>query len=129
MSPTRARWLIFLVAFATLPLPYFLPEGESAPALRLLFLTGLMSAVYIAEGAGPLIAIWGMAVLQLLLWTALLFLGAALAARLLSTVPSWLRATVAVSLALILLTLSLSEIYQTPLSSTRLRSSILHIFE
>ena len=129
MSLRGSRWLIFLVAFATLPLPYFLPEGENAPALRLFFLTWLMSAVYIAEGSGPLAAIWGMAIFQLLLWTSLLYLGASLLARLLSTLTPWLRGILAVSLAGVLLFLSLSEIYRTPLSSAQSRSSLLELFE
>lgn len=129
MSLRGSRWLIFLVAFATLPLPYFLPEGENAPALRLFFLTWLMSAVYIAEGPGPLAAIWGMAIFQLLLWTSLLYLGASLLARLLSTLTPWLRGILAVSLAGVLLFLSLSEIYRTPLSSAQSRSSLLELFE
>jgi len=129
LSLRGSRWLIFLVAFATLPLPYFLPEGENAPALRLFFLTWLMSAVYIAEGPGPLAAIWGMAIFQLLLWTSLLYLGASLLARLLSTLTPWLRGILAVSLAGVLLFLSLSEIYRTPLSSAQSRSSLLELFE
>jgi len=129
LSLRGSRWLIFLVAFATLPLPYFLPEGENAPALRLFFLTWLMSAVYIAEGPGPLAAIWGMAIFQLLLWTSLLYLGASLLARLLSTLTPWLRGILAVSLAGVLLFLSLSEIYRTPLSSAQSRSSLLQLFE
>lgn len=129
MSPRVTRWLIFLAAFSTIPLPYFLPEGESAPALRLLFLAGLMSTVYLAEGPGPLAGIWGMALLQLLLWTVILYLGAALVARPLAAFAPWLRGILTISLAAFLLSLSFSEIYQTPLSSTRLRSGLLQLFE
>ena len=121
--------MIFLAAFATLPLPYFLPEGENAPALRLLFLTGLMSAVHVVEGPGPLAIIWGLAALQLMLWTALLYMGSAIVSRLTRPFAPWLRGILVVSLVASLLVQSLSEIYWTPLSSTRLRSSLLHLFE
>ncbi len=129
MSPRAVRWLIFLAAFATLPLPYFLPEGELAPAMRLVFLTGLMSVVYATEGSGPLAAIWGMAIVQSLLWTALLYLAASLIARVLGAFASGPRSILALSLVAALFALSLSEIYQTPLSSTRPRSNLLHLFE
>jgi len=129
LSLRGSRWLIFGVAFATLPLPYFLPEGENAPALRLFFLTWLMSAIYIAEGPGPLAAVWGMALFQLVFWTTLLYLGAALVARLLATLSPWLRGILAISLAAVLIFLSLSEIYWTPLSSSQSRSSLIQIFE
>ena len=129
MSPRFARWLFFLAAFATIPLPYFLNEGETAPALRLLFLSGLMSAVYVTEGPGPLAAIWIIAILQLLFWTLLLYLGATLVTRLLEAFAPWLRGILGVSLVALLLFLSLTEIYWTPLSSTRLRSDLLHLFE
>jgi hypothetical protein len=129
VSPNAVRWLIFLAAFATLPLPYFLPEGELAPAMRLVFLTGLMSVVYATEGSGPLAAIWGMAIVQSLLWTALLYWAASLIARALGALSSGPRSLLALSLVAALFALSLSEIYQTPLSSTRLRSDLLHLFE
>ena len=129
MSPNAVRWLIFLAAFATLPLPYFLPEGELAPAMRLVFLTGLMSVVYATEGSGPLAAIWVMALVQSLLWTALLYWAASLVARALSALSSVPRSLLALSLVAALFACSLSEIYQTPLSSTRLRSNLLHLFE
>ena len=41
MSPRSVRLTLWLAAFATLPVLYFLPEGESAPALRLAFLVRL----------------------------------------------------------------------------------------
>lgn len=129
MTPRATRLLLWLAAFATLPVAYFLPEGEVAPILRLAFLTGLMSVVYIAEGPGALASSWILAIGQLVVWCALLYLGVRLVARLLGTFSDAARPFAALVVVVLLFGFSCMEIYSTPLSSSRLRSNILGLFE
>lgn len=129
MTPRATRLLLWLAAFATLPVAYFLPEGEIAPALRLAFLTGLMSVVYIAEGPGRLASSWILAIGQLVVWCGLLYLGVRVVARLLGSLSDSARRVAVLALVVLLFGVSYMEIYSTPLSSSRLRSNISGIFE
>jgi hypothetical protein len=129
MSRRAVRTWLWIVAFATLPVLYFVPEAERAPTLRLAFITTIMSAVYVTEGAGQLVWAWLMAGVQLAVWTLLLFAGAAVSARLMGRLSAPARTWVTLVLAGTMVGASLLEIYVTPLSSTRMRSSLLHVFE
>lgn len=130
MTRRTARWLLWSVALVTLPVPFYLGDPELAPLLRLAFLTGLMGAVLAAEGGGTLTLLVGVGVFQLLLFAGLLWLAAALLAwgiqRLRAPAA---RSAVVVAIAIALFAVSLAEIYQTPLSSTRPRSNLTQIFE
>ena len=129
MSTRSTRICLWLAALATVPVPYFLPEGESAPTLRLAFLTGLMTLVYSVEGPGPLVSAWVMAIVQLLVWSGVLYAGAGLVTRTLAALRSAPRSLVTAAIVAALLSMSMFPIYETPLSSTRLRSNALHLFE
>jgi hypothetical protein len=125
-----SRWILFGVLLLTLPVPFYLGEVEYAPVLRLAFLASLLSAVAVAEGGGTLSALATLGGVQVLVLGALLFLAAALLARLVSALPApvWRTAAVAV-LVTGLLCASAFEVYDTPLSSTRPRSNLAHLFE
>ena len=123
------RAWIWVALLITAPVPYFLPEVESAPVLRLGFLTALMTAVYVAEGAGALLMVWVLAVAQLLLWSAFAWLVAAVAARGLAHLVPGTRTAITLAIVALLGIASLFEIYSTPLSSTRMRSNLLQLFE
>ena len=130
MTRRAAGWLLWIVAVATLPVPFYLGEPELAPVLRLAFLSGLMGAVLVAEGGGTLAALAGLGIAQTLLYAAAFRLVTALLARGLDRLraPAARGAVVAV-IAIALFAVSLTEIYDTPLSSTRPRSNLAQIFE
>ena len=88
-----------------------------------------MSAVYLAEGPGALAPAWAMAVVQLALWSGLLYLGARLVARLLGELSDPARRFATLALVVLLFGVSLLEIYSTPLSSSRLRSNLFGLLE
>lgn len=130
MSTKNARRLLFATALLTLPVPFYLGEPELAPVLRLAFLTGLVAAVVAAEGGMVTAALAGIGLVQALVWAGLLFAAAALAARALARIESGgARTAVVVALAAALLGASLGERYDTPLSSTRARSSLFQLFQ
>lgn len=129
-SRPRIQRLLWITALCLLPVPYYLGEPEQAPVLRLVFMTGLLAAVLFAEAGGTLALLVGLGILQVLAWAAALALLTALMARALERVHApAMRSAVAVAIALGLLAASLTELYDTPLSSTRPRSSLLQLFE
>ncbi len=130
MTRSTARRLLWIVVLTTLPVPFFLGEPELAPVLRLAFLTGLLGAVLVTEGGSTLAALVGLGAAQTLGYGLLLWLSAALVARVLEgfRAPA-ARGVVLAILAISLFAASLSEIYETPLSSHRARSSLFQIFE
>ena len=130
MSPKSTRRLLWLLVLATLPVPYYLGQAETAPVLRLAFLTGLLSSVVVAEGGAATASIAGMGIAQTLGYALLLSLAARLLVRALGLLPSAsLRRALLTSVSIGLCVASLFEIYETPLSSTRLRSSVWQLFE
>ena len=123
--------VLFLAAALTLPLPWYLGEVESSPLVRLAFFTSLFGSVLAAEGGGGTTALlFGLGLAQTLAWGAALRLAAALVARALAGLRSqaW-RAAIVAALAVGLCGAGLLPIYQTPLSSSRARSSLLGIFD
>jgi hypothetical protein len=88
VSARAIRWLLWLAALVALPLPLFGIGAGSVPALHQLQLGALALAFTLlerAQGMGPLLSALFLG--QGLLWTLLLFAAAALAARLLSSLP------------------------------------------
>lgn len=130
MTRTAVQRLLWVTALLVLPVPFYLGELELAPVLRLLFLTGLLAGVLLAEGGRTLALLVGLGLLQALLWATALGLVSALMARTLERVHApALRSAVAVAIAAGLVAASFTELYDTPLSSTRARSSVLHVLE
>ncbi len=130
MTRSTARRLLWIVVLTTLPVPFFLGEPELAPVLRLAFLTSLMGAVLVAEGGSTLAAFVGLGAAQTLGYGLLLWLSASLVAGVLEGFrTSAARSAVVAIIAIVLFAASFSEIYDTPLSSSRSRSSLFQIFE
>lgn len=130
MSGRTARRLLFAAALITLPVPFYLGATELSPVVRLAFLSSLLSAVALAEGGTTLALLAALGVVQTLLYALLLWAFATLLAWLLGVLrPAALRGVLVTSLAIALLAMSLLPIYQTPLSSTRPRSNLVHLFE
>lgn len=126
---TARRWL-WIAALLTMPIPFYLGEVEWAPVLRLAFLTGLLGLVAVAEGGASTVLLAALGLLQTAVYAGL-FLGAAsLAARALARIGSEPLRVAAVGTVIFLLAVSaVLPIYETPLSSTRMRSNIFEIFE
>ena len=113
-----------------MPVPFYLGEVEWAPVMRLAFLSSLLSLVMVAEGGSALIRICTLGIIQTALYTGLFLLAAGLAARGVARIREAPLRVAAVGTAVFLLVASsLLPIYQTPLSSTRLRSDLWHLFE
>ena len=126
-----SRWVLWLVLLTTLPVPFYLGSLELAPALRLGFLAGLVSAVVFSEGsAGYLGILAALGAGQTLLWWLLLYgLAAAISHALARLTTQPLRGVVLGSLLLALLGLSSLEIYRTPLSSHAPYSNLAGLFD
>ena len=130
VSPTAARRWLWLAAIATMPVPFYVGQAEWAPVLRLAFLSSLFAAVVIAEGGSTPTLFCTVGLLQTAIYAALFYLAAAVAAR--ATwrfAPPHLRWAVVASAVVLLVAASFLPIYETPLSSTRMRSDLWHLFE
>jgi len=129
MSRRSAVYLLWAVFFAALPVPFYMGASGCEPPLGVAFLAALAGGVWWTEGSGGNTALFaGLALGQALLYTLLVGLAAALAARaLFALFPR--RAPWAVGLlCAALLCAALFPIYDTPLSSSRARSSALQLF-
>lgn len=123
------RWL-WLAALITMPVPFYLGQLEWAPVLRLVFLSALVGAVMIAEGGATTIGLGVLGIVQSALYTGLFFLAAGLAARGAMRIASPPLRVAAIGSAVFLLLASAQlPIYETGLSSTRVRSNLWQIFE
>jgi hypothetical protein len=126
---TARRWL-WIAALLTMPVPFYLGQLEWAPVLRLGFLTLLFGAVALAEGGGTVIALCVLGLVQAAVYASLFRMVADLGARgLLRFAPEPLRAAAVGSAVFLLVMTAQLPIYETPLSSTRLRSNLWQLFE
>jgi hypothetical protein len=131
VSEKSTQFLLWLVALITVPVPFYLAQPELAPVLRLAFFTLLFGGVLVVEGGGWLLTLsTGMGVLQTLVWCGVLWLAVRIVRAGLRRAPtSSVRSAATAAVALGLVLASLFPIYDTALSSTRDRSSVLQIFE
>ena len=126
---TTRRWL-WIAALITMPVPFYLGEVEWAPVLRLAFVTGLFAAVWLAETEAKLGSLMAMGLVQTALYALLFRLAAGLAARAFGRIGSPpLRIAAVGSVVFLLFASALLPIYETPLSSARMRSSLWQIFD
>lgn len=130
MSPRAIRWLLWLAALVALPLPLFGISAATVPALHQLQLGALALAFTVlerAQGIGPLIATLFLA--QGLLWSALLFAAAVLAARALARLPPLARTRLTLFVIVLGLALASAQpVYRTPYSSRSAESSLLGVY-
>jgi hypothetical protein len=130
VSPRAMRWLLWLAAFAALPLPIFGIGSGRVPALHHLEL-GLLALAFTllerAQGMGPLLA--GIFLGQGLVFAFALWLGAAALARLLSRLPPLVRTRATLFLVVLGLALAFAQpIYRTPYSAHAARSTLLGVY-
>jgi hypothetical protein len=130
VSPRAIRWLLWLAAFAALPLPLLGMSEATVPALHQLQLGALALAFTLlerAQGMGPLLSALFLG--QALLWAALLFAAAALVARLLARVPPFARTRLTLFVVVLGLALAAAQlVYRTPYSSRSAESSLLGVY-
>lgn len=130
MSRAATRRLLFAVFLLTVPVPYMLGAVEVAPWLRLAFLTSLLGSVFAVEGGPWMATLAGLGVVQTLLYAALIYFGAVIAAALLSRIAALTVRRVATAIVIVgLLGYSFTDPYETAISSTRARSSLKHLFQ
>jgi hypothetical protein len=130
VTAVAARRWIWLAALATMPVPFYVGQVEWAPVLRLAFLTAIFGLVALAEGGRTLILFSSLGLAQTALYTLGFFLAASLVARAIARLgePS-LRIAAVGTAVFLLFASSLLPIYDTPMSSTRMRSDLWHLFE
>ena len=129
MSRRGAVYLLWAVFFAVVPVPFYMGASGFEPPLGVAFLAALASGIWWTEGSGGNTGLFTeLAVGQALLYTLLAGLGAAPIARLLWALFPRRAAWAAGLLCAALLCASLFPIYDTPLSSSRPRSSALQLF-
>lgn len=113
-----------------MPVPFFLGELEWAPVVRLAFFTGMLTALMVADGGGFTTIFGVLGLVQTALYVALFYLAVSFAVKGIQRVGSPPMQVAAVGTVIFLLGVSsLLPLYETPLSSTRARSAIWHIFE
>jgi hypothetical protein len=131
MSQRTAKYVLFFLFLLTVPVVCQLADREWAPAIRLGFLTLLILLLHISEGAGGWLwaTMLGLGIAQTLVYAGLFYLVSSLVVRLLARVakPPIVGAIVT-AIAIALLSTSMLEIYYTPISSSRMHSSLFHVF-
>ena len=130
MSPRAMRWLLWLAAFAALPVPIFGVGSGRVPALHHLEL-GVLSLAFTllerAQGVGPLLSALFLG--QALVFALALWLAAGLAAKLLSGLPPLARTRATFFLIVLGLALAIAQpVYRTPYSAHAARSSLMGVY-
>lgn len=126
MSLPRSRWLLWLVLFATVPLPYFAIEVGREPGVQLLVFALATGAMAATEPSGMTAFIAGVFWAQALIYAGLLHLLAWLIVRRPTTARG--RALLIAGLAVALATASLFPIYTTPFSRSGVHSNLFGVF-
>ena len=125
------HWIFFAVLFCLLPLPFRMMEAGLAPALRVVLLAGILSAITVADGFSeitrimlPILAVQAIVYPLLLWWLSGRVLR--LVAERTSDVAS---AGFVAALTVLLLVCSTFDIYVTPVSSTGRHSNLVHLLD
>lgn len=126
MSRPRARWLLWLVLFVTVPLPYFAIEVGREPGVQLLVFALATGAMAVTEPSGMTAFVTGLFWAQALMYAGLLHLLAWLIVRRTTTARG--RAVLVAALAVVLAIASLFPIYVTPFSRNGVRSNLAGVF-
>ena len=130
MSTRASRRMLWIAAALLVPLPVLFPGPGLVPAARFLMLGGASLAVMLFESSrGAVIPLAALLLLQGVAWLSALWLGAALAARLLARLPSHARLWVTLVLvAAGLVVGATTEIYHTPFAAEAARGNLLHVY-
>ena len=113
-----------------MPVPFFLGSMEWSPVIRLAFFAGLLGTLMIADGSMVTTTFALLAIVQTGIYVGLFYVAASFAVKGIGRIGSPPTQLAAVGTIIFLLGVSsLLPIYDTPLSSSRARSTIWHIFE
>jgi hypothetical protein len=119
-----------VVFLLTIPVPFFMGGFGEIPTVRLYFLLAMVSLIFATEGGSTVGTFVLLGAAQSLVYTGLFYLLARLVSRLVEgVVAERFRFAVLALVVLGLLGASLFEIYEMPLSSSGLRSSLVNIFD
>ena len=130
MSTDAARKILFAALALLLPLPFFAASVELAPLLRLGLLTAVLGAIVVEDGtAGTGGVLAGLLLAQGLVYAALLWWLAHLAARALARAAPRLRAAILGVAVALLVGLASLPVYRTPLSSRSATANWLGLFD
>ncbi len=130
MSRRALRWWLFLVAFATVPVPFYLGATGQAPPLRIAFVSSLLGIIGASEGGSTTQLFFSLGFAQILVWSALFFLVAGWIARALeSRLGPAARGLLCAGVCAGLVFASFFEIYDTPLSSRAPTSNFFGLFD
>ena len=128
MSRRAMRGWLFLAFLLTLPVPYVVGAIGFAPVARILFVAGMISTAWLAEGGTTVGTLAAITWVQTGVFSGLLFGLAALGARLLERVlPTPRRTPAVLAVVILLLGWSLFDVYDTPLSSAGARTNLLEL--
>ncbi len=125
------KWTVWLLLYATVPVPYLLGAVEVAPPLRLTFFSLMIAGARIFEGAGGWVwtTLVALTLVQSALYAAALLAPATLVSRLFSTISNrHRRLAMIAAVASVFLVTSLFPFYETPVSSVTQHSNLLQIF-
>ena len=131
MSPRAAKWSLWLLLYCTAPVPYTLGPIETAPPLRLTLFSSLILGARLSEGPGGWVwsALLALGIAQCLFYVAFTYAVAMFLARIFARMDDAgrLRAIVAGAIVVVGL-VSLVPVYETPISSVAMHSTLLGIF-
>lgn len=131
MSGRRLHLSLFVSLFLLFPLPFLLMEWGLAPALRIVMLTGILSAITIEDGFSELSKIMlPIIAVQAIAYPALLYWGSGRALRAMGGRDArGASIGLVVAVTVLLLILASFDVYVTPVSSASRQSSLVQILE
>ena len=131
MSRRSLKWTLWLAFTLLVPVPFIMIVTGFAPPVRVWFLTWVLGAIAIADGAqGPMAILLGVLVVEGLFFAGLAYFAAGLA---LSGFARWLPARFVAPLGAVtvtsLLCMSFFEIYHLPHSSKAMYTNVTGLFD
>ncbi len=131
MSLRATRFTLWVLMFCTAPVPYMLGVVETAPPIRLLLFTALTVAVRFSEGSGGYV--WTifilLGVVQIALYAVGLYYCASLVSRTVARATPLRRGAAVAAIAIVVVVIAVSyPIYETPMSSQSIHSTLLQVF-
>ncbi|MCG8591963.1 MAG: hypothetical protein MJE66_21925 [Proteobacteria bacterium] len=126
MTVRSARFALWVTFFCTVPVPYYMVEVGFAPTLRVGLLAGLTSALYVSDPDATALTLAAVTLVQLSAYTWLWYGVGTFAAR---RLPEPRRGLGVAIVCVVLASLSLLELYTTPLSAEQRHTNLLGVFD
>ena len=131
MSLRQSRWILWLAMALVVPVPVLALGPGSVPALRLLELAAISSAVMVVESSrGAVLLITLVLALQAVLWMGLFWGVAWLASRVLGRLSPRMVAGVTLGLVVAAVAVATStDLYHTPFRAASARGDLLDVYK